>query len=189
MRLRKRREAPGMREELGILVLGWGVPSPWDLGPSDPVHFSPSEQVVALSKPNFRTYSLQIHCNRPGPKTVTLHVQYMSACVCECIYIYIKEFAKNSYWTQMSLLSSSSSNCHFIIIPVLLTEVIINSLKSFSPFGLDNYIIGRSHILFLISNWGIKFLSYQFPFSTTHWVTSPHAFHQSFQSISLVSIF
>ena len=27
-RPRKRREAPGMREELGILVLGRGVPSP-----------------------------------------------------------------------------------------------------------------------------------------------------------------
>ena len=33
----KRREALGMREELGILVLRRGVPSPWDLGPSDPV--------------------------------------------------------------------------------------------------------------------------------------------------------
>ena len=28
---RKRREAPGMRKELGILVLGRGFPSPWDL--------------------------------------------------------------------------------------------------------------------------------------------------------------
>ena len=38
---RKRREALGMREELGILVFGRGVPSLWDLGPSDPVRFSP----------------------------------------------------------------------------------------------------------------------------------------------------
>ena len=35
------REAPGIREELRILVLGQGVPSPWDLGLSDPVRFSP----------------------------------------------------------------------------------------------------------------------------------------------------
>ena len=30
-----------MREKLGILVLRRGVPSPWDLGPFDPVRFSP----------------------------------------------------------------------------------------------------------------------------------------------------
>ena len=68
------REAPGIREELRILVLGRGVPSPWDLGPSDPVRFSPLEQIVALSEPNFRTHSLQIHCNGSGPKTMTLQM-------------------------------------------------------------------------------------------------------------------
>ena len=36
--------------------------------------FPPSEQAVALSEPNFRTHSLQIHCNGPGPKTVTLQL-------------------------------------------------------------------------------------------------------------------
>ena len=34
---RKRKEAPGVREELEILVLGRGVPSPWDIGPPDSV--------------------------------------------------------------------------------------------------------------------------------------------------------
>ena len=63
-----------MREELGILVLKRGVPSPWGLGPSDPMRFPPSEQAVILSELNFRTHSLQIHCNGPGPKTMTLHI-------------------------------------------------------------------------------------------------------------------
>ena len=33
-RLIERREAPGMREELGIPVLGREALSPWDVGPS-----------------------------------------------------------------------------------------------------------------------------------------------------------
>ena len=36
--------------------------------------FPPSEQAVALSELNFRTHSLQIHCNGPGSKTATLQV-------------------------------------------------------------------------------------------------------------------
>ena len=48
-----------MREELGRPIL---------------CVFPPSEQVVALSQPNFRTHSLQIHYNGPGPKTVTLEL-------------------------------------------------------------------------------------------------------------------
>ena len=62
------------REELGILVLERGVPSPWDVVPPDSMCFSPPKQAVALSKPNFWTRSLQIHCNGFGPKTMTLHV-------------------------------------------------------------------------------------------------------------------
>ena len=58
----KRREAPGMREELGILVLRRGVPSPWDLGPSDPVRFSllkTSRRLIRAQLPNpFSTNSL-----------------------------------------------------------------------------------------------------------------------------------
>ena len=60
------------REELGIPVLERGVPSPWDIGLPDSVYFSSPKQVIALSEPNFWTYSLQIHCNGLGPKTVTL---------------------------------------------------------------------------------------------------------------------
>ena len=63
-----------MREELGILVLRRGVPSPWDLGSSDLVRFSPSKQVAALSEPNFQTHSLQIHYNGPGSKIATLQL-------------------------------------------------------------------------------------------------------------------
>ena len=61
-----------MREELGVLVLGRGVFSPWDVGLSDSAYFSPPKQVVASSEPNFWTHSLQIHCNGPSPKTETL---------------------------------------------------------------------------------------------------------------------
>ena len=61
------------REGLGIPVLERTIPSPWDVGPPDSVCFSPPKQVVALSKPNFWTHSLQIHCNGLGPKTATLH--------------------------------------------------------------------------------------------------------------------
>ena len=60
------------REELGIPVLKRGVPSTWDVGPLDSVCFSPLKQAIALSEPNFWIYSLQIHCNGFGPKTVTL---------------------------------------------------------------------------------------------------------------------
>ena len=61
-----------MREELGVLVLGRGVLSSWDIGPSGSVYFSLPKQAVASSKPNCWTHSLQIHCNGPGPKTETL---------------------------------------------------------------------------------------------------------------------
>ena len=70
----ERREAPGMREELGVPVLRRGALSPWDIGPSGSVYFSPPKQVVASSEPNFWTNSLQIHCNGPDPKTETLHI-------------------------------------------------------------------------------------------------------------------
>ena len=36
-RPRERKEAPGVREELGIPVLERGVPSPWDVVPPDSV--------------------------------------------------------------------------------------------------------------------------------------------------------
>ena len=57
-----------------ILVLERGVPSPWDVGPPDSVCFSSPKQVVASSKPNFWTHSLQIYCNGLSPKTVTLQL-------------------------------------------------------------------------------------------------------------------
>ena len=63
-----------MQEELGVPILGRGVISPWDVGQSDFVYFSPPKQAVALSEPNFWTYSLQIHCNGPDPKTETLQL-------------------------------------------------------------------------------------------------------------------
>ena len=65
------------REELGIPILERGVPYPWDVEPLDFVCFSPPKQVVALSESNFRTHSLQIHCNGPSLKTVTpqYHIQ------------------------------------------------------------------------------------------------------------------
>ena len=71
-RHRERREAPGMREEMGIPVLRRGNPSPWNVGPSDSVYFSPPKQAVASSEPNFWTHSLQIHCNGLSPKTAAL---------------------------------------------------------------------------------------------------------------------
>ena len=46
---RKRREAPRMGEELGVHILERGVLSPWDVGPSDSVYFSPPKQAVAPS--------------------------------------------------------------------------------------------------------------------------------------------
>ena len=36
----ERREAPGMREELGVHILRRGVLFPWDVGPPDSVYFS-----------------------------------------------------------------------------------------------------------------------------------------------------
>ena len=63
-----------MREDLGVLILGRGVLSPWDVGSSDSVYFSPPKQAVAPSEPNFWTYSLQIHWNEPGSKTETLQL-------------------------------------------------------------------------------------------------------------------
>ena len=71
-RPRERREAPRMREELRVPVLGREVLSPWDVWPPDSVYFSPPKQVIASSEPNFWTHSLQIYCNGPGPKTETL---------------------------------------------------------------------------------------------------------------------
>ena len=65
----EKREAFGKREELGTHILGRGVLSPWDVGPSDsvflaPIWSSPIPKIaVAPSKPNFWTHSLQIHCN------------------------------------------------------------------------------------------------------------------------------
>ena len=50
---RERREAPRMGEELGVHILGRGVLSPWDVGPSDSVYFSLPKQAVAPSEPNF----------------------------------------------------------------------------------------------------------------------------------------
>ena len=47
-----------MREELGILVLGRGVPSPRELGPSDPVRFPP---------PPLRTSRRLIRAQLPDP--------------------------------------------------------------------------------------------------------------------------
>ena len=47
-----------MREELGVPVLERGVLSPWDVGPSDSVYFSPLKQAIASSEPNFWTHSL-----------------------------------------------------------------------------------------------------------------------------------
>ena len=73
-RPRERKEAPMVREELGIPVLERGVPSPWNVGPPDSVCFSPPKQIVASSEPNFWTHFLQIHCNGPGPKTATLQL-------------------------------------------------------------------------------------------------------------------
>ena len=63
-----------MREELGVPVLGRGVLSPWDVGSSDSVYFSPLKQAIASSEPNFWTHSLQIHCNGPNPKTESLQL-------------------------------------------------------------------------------------------------------------------
>ena len=71
---RKRREAPGMQGELGVLVFGRGALSPWYVGPSGSIYFSLPKQAVASSKPNFWTHSLQIHCNGPGPKIETLQL-------------------------------------------------------------------------------------------------------------------
>ena len=72
---RERGEAPGMQEELGVHILGRGVLSPWDVGPSDSMYFSPPKQAIAASESNFWTHSLQIHCNGPDPKTEI--VQYL----------------------------------------------------------------------------------------------------------------
>ena len=55
-----------------IPILERKVPSPWDVRPPDSVYFSSSKQAVASSEPNFWTHSLQIHCNRLSPKSVTL---------------------------------------------------------------------------------------------------------------------
>ena len=56
---RERREAPRMGEELGVHILGRGILSPWNVGPSDFMYFSPPKQAIAPSEPNFWTHSLQ----------------------------------------------------------------------------------------------------------------------------------
>ena len=61
-----------MREELGVPILGLGALSPWDVGLSSSVYFSPPKQAVVSSEPNFWIHSLQIHCNGPSLKTETL---------------------------------------------------------------------------------------------------------------------
>ena len=71
---RERRETSRMGEELGVHILGRGVLSPWDVGPSDFVYFSPPKQAVAPSESNFWTHSLQIHCNGPDLKTEALQL-------------------------------------------------------------------------------------------------------------------
>ena len=53
---------------------------PFSLGPLGyPILyiFPPSERAVASSEPNFRIYSLQIHCNGPSSKIATLQNQYL----------------------------------------------------------------------------------------------------------------
>ena len=70
----ERREALGMREKLGIPVLGRGTLSPWDVGPSGSVYFSPPKQAVGSLESNFWTHSLQIHYNGLGLKTETLQL-------------------------------------------------------------------------------------------------------------------
>ena len=52
-RPRERREAPGMREELGVPVHGRGVLSPWDVGPSGSEYFSPPETSRRLIRAQF----------------------------------------------------------------------------------------------------------------------------------------
>ena len=63
-----------MREELRVPVLGRGALSPWDVGPSGSVYFSPPKQAVTSLEPNFWTHSLQIYCNGLGLKTETLQL-------------------------------------------------------------------------------------------------------------------
>ena len=63
-----------MKEELGVPILGRGVLSPWDVGPSDSEYFSLPKQAVISLEPNNWTNSLQIHCNGPSPKTETLQL-------------------------------------------------------------------------------------------------------------------
>ena len=63
-----------MQEELGVPVLERGALSPWDVGPSGSVYFSPPKLAVASSEPNFWTHSLQIHCNGLSPKIETLQL-------------------------------------------------------------------------------------------------------------------
>ena len=76
-RERRGGKAPGRWEELGIHILGWGVLSPWDVGPYDSVFLAPiwsssvPKQAVAPSEPNFWTHSLQIYCNGfVGPRSL-----------------------------------------------------------------------------------------------------------------------
>ena len=76
-RPRERRETPRTREELGVPILGRGVLSPWDVGPSDSVYFSTPKQAIASLEPNFWTHSLQIHCNEPDPNTKSLQLYFI----------------------------------------------------------------------------------------------------------------
>ena len=86
-RPRERRDALGMRKELGVPVLRQGLLSPWDVGLSDFVYFSPPKQAVASSKPNFWTHSLQIHCNGPGLKTRTRSENQDSTIIYKYIFL------------------------------------------------------------------------------------------------------
>ena len=70
----RREEAPEMRGQLGVPVFGQGAISPWDIGPSSSVYFSPLKQAIASLESNFWTHYLQIHYNGPGLKTETLQL-------------------------------------------------------------------------------------------------------------------
>ena len=76
-------EAGGPKKREGLLGCerSWGFPSsgegsllPGTLDCPILCIFPLSEQVVALSEPNFWTHSLQIHCDGPGQKTAILQL-------------------------------------------------------------------------------------------------------------------
>ena len=80
----KRKEAQekgrGFRDARGDGDSSPRANGPFSLGPLGcPILyvFLPSERAVASSEPNFRIYSLQIHCNGPSSKIATLQNQYL----------------------------------------------------------------------------------------------------------------